>query len=194
MCGTFKETTIKTLLKDPRRGYTLPVWSMNKPWKNLEKGVLNGLIRDSNIDLAALSLCNLENVLRIADNDPDIEFLLCERGVLDNMFYQEIKYENLSKDQIKQIRQAELDIESEHGFKEIRNTVLVMEDEDFIENCILLEPSRRKWFPDVESYLREQEKYVKFIFSYLNGEMVERRICSAAEYLKSIGVNYNLNH
>lgn len=197
MCGTFKATTIQALLQnDPCRGYTLPVWSLPKPWKRLEQGILKGEIEEkNNLTLAALELCTLEGVLMTAALDPDIEFILAERGVLDNLFYWSISKNHTQEElrtMIEKVRGEEERIEESYGWKEVRNTILVMEDEEFIDSVILSEPSRREWFPDVKSYLEAQEKYVKFMFKWLEGKLAEHRIINARDYIENkLKLKYN---
>lgn len=199
MSGTFKGATIKSLLQGNKLGYTLAVWSMIKPWKKLEDSAFQGLIRKgNNMDLAAMYLCTLENTLRQAAVDPDIEIILSERGVLDNLFYwSKLESVNLPADYIQsvilRVREEEKQLEERFGFTEMRNTVLVMEDEEFIENHILSEPTRRAWFPDVKTYLSKQEEYLKFIFRYGGDKIYERRILNARDYIENkLKMTYNV--
>lgn len=197
MSGTFKGTSIKAYLKG-REDMALPIFSLPKPWKKLEKGVLRGHIQEgNNMNLAALTLCTLQHTLWVneaLENGNCFDLLLAERGVLDNMWYWTRKEgSKLSAQEqesvVSQVRREELRIEEELGWEEWRNLVLIMEDEDFIDSHILSEPTRRQWFPDVQSYLEAQRDYINFLRKHIP-DLRERRIENAAEYLRKLGIDY----
>lgn len=191
MSGSLKATTIKGLLQRGRLGYALPVFSIIKPWKTYHRELLEGLTEKSNnLDLAALSLCNLENVLMQSELDPDIEFILAERGVLDNIWYwMKVEGKDWRKgegeDILRKVREAEIQLEEKYGFKEMRNTLLVMEDKDFIKSHVLKTPARKEIFPDVDTYLREQDDYCDFLLKYGGDKLRYREIKNAPEYLST---------
>lgn len=191
MSGSLKATTIKGLLQRGRLGYALPVFSVIKPWKTYHRELLEGLTEKSNnLDLAALSLCNLENVLMQSELDPDIEFILAERGVLDNIWYwMKVEGKDWRKgegeDILRKVREAEIQLEEKYGFTEMRNTMLVMEDRDFIKSHVLKTPARKEIFPDVDTYLKEQDDYCDFLLKYGGNKLHYREIKNAPEYLST---------
>ena len=192
--GTFKGTTINSLMKGARVGYCWPVFSPIKPWKKLTEGKLKGYIRQgNNMDLAALSLVTLEQNLWQLDHDIYLKTLFIERSVLDNLFYwckaeekDWVKDDDV-KNLIRDIRKEELELATKYGWKEKKCIILSMEDPEFIENTILKESTRREWFPTVGDYLHFQKEYIEFIKKYIGEtELYLRRIENAPIYLEKI--------
>lgn len=60
-----------------------------------------------------------------------------------------------------------------------------MLDEDFIENRVLNEINRLRYYPDLETYLKRQEEYVEFTKRYNHiDEVIEIR--NAYDYIESL--------
>ena len=194
--GTFKGTTINSLMRGARVGYCWPVFSPIKPWKRLGNGVLMGKLRiGDNIDLAGLSLITLEQNLWQVEHDPEMKTLFIERSVLDNLFYwvkeKEIDWtkDTANRNFIKDVRKEELKIIEKYGWVEKRGIILEMLDENFINNTILSEPTRREWFPGgAQDYLLFQREYINFLREFwgIGSELKLRKIISAPEYLEKI--------
>lgn len=69
--------------------------------------------------------------------------------------------------------------------EETRKILLVMLDKNFIKNTILLEPTRKIIYENVDYYLERQRDYVKFTETYNNiSEVIE--ITNAIEYLNNL--------
>ena len=195
--GTFKGTTICGLMRGARLGYCIPVFSPIKPWKRHfgKGGVLEGVLGEGhdNLDLAGLSLVTLEQALWQTRLDPDLNTIFVERSVLDNLFYWCKSTDRFcAKDKetryfIKKVREEELEIMKKYDVSEFKNTILYMEDTEFIEKEILKEPTRREWFPTVGDYLHFENEYLEFMKKYLGTKMLWiRRIGNAVEYLEKI--------
>lgn len=194
--GTFKGTTINSLMRGGRVGYCWPVFSPIKPWKRLGNGVLMGKLRlGDNLDLAGLSLVTLEQNLWQTSHDPEMRTLFIERSVLDNLFYwvkdKEIDWHNDTRERnfIRNVRKEELQIASRYEWKETKGIILEMLDEKFIEETILKELTRREWFPGgAQEYLLFQREYIDFLREFWGGssELKLRKITSATEYLEKI--------
>jgi hypothetical protein len=174
---------IKTLITPD----TAVVWSMIKTWKRLETGIYSGLIERNDLNYALLHLCNLEHTLKTTDKKD----ILVERGVSDMSFYRLSAYRNIDPDASdKWIREA---IEEELRIcqcQAVHKILLVQNDREFIENVVLSEKTRREVFPDLDTYLKCQDQYVKFCEQYNDiSEVIT--INNAKSYLESLGIEYN---
>lgn len=195
--GTFKGTTIVNLMRGARLGYCVPVFSPIKPWKRVfgNGGVLEGKLGEGhdNLDLAGLSLVTLEQALWQTELDQDLHTIFVERSVLDNLFYwckatgMDWAHNKEAKEFIKKVRQEEIDLASKYEVREEKNTVLFLEDPEFVENVILKEPTRREWFPTKGDYFQFANEYLEFIKKYMGTKTLWiRRIKNAPEYLEKI--------
>lgn len=194
--GTFKGTTINSLLRGARVGYCWPIFSPIKPWKRLGNGILMGKLRlGDNMDLAGLSLITLEQNLWQVSHDDCMNTLFIERSVLDNLFYwvkdKGIDWRNDTRERnfIRDVRDEELRLTKNYEWKEVRGIILEMLDEDFITQTILSEPTRREWFPEgVKDYLIFQSEYIDFLREFwgTGSELCVRKISNAQEYLEKI--------
>lgn len=183
LSGTFKSTMIKTLITPD----TAVVWSMIKTWKRLETGIYSGLIERNDLNYALLHLCNLEHTLKTTDKKD----ILVERGVSDMSYYRLQAYRNIDPDASdKWIREA---IEEELRIcqgQAVHKILLVQNDREFIENVVLSEKTRCEVFPDLDTYLKCQDQYVKFCEKY-NDISEAITINNSRSYLESLGVEYN---
>lgn len=187
MSGTFKATIMKKFLEDKDPSY-IPMWSMIKPWKNLESGILKDRLTSNDLNFAALHLSYLStfNSGEFLERN-----LLVERGVTDMAFYfnkNNSFYHKLEERDIKELVEEESRICNN---KRIDKFLLVQEDKEFIKKVVLKEPSRREQFPTVEDYLAEQEDYINFTKKY---NLIEEDkiiyIESAKDYLEKLGIEY----
>ena len=185
LSGTFKGTTIKSILSNNQD--IAVVWSMIKTWKRLETGIYSGLIERNDLNYALLHLCNLEHTLKTTDK----KNILVERGVSDMSFYRMSAYRNIDPDASdKWIREAvEEELRICQG-QAVHKILLVQNDREFIENVVLSEKTRREVFPDLDTYLKCQDQYVKFCEKYNDiSEVIT--INNAKSYLESLGIEYN---
>ena len=184
LSGTFKGTTIKSLLKP---GDDV-LWSGIKRWKSWEK-LLDGRLESNNLNLALLHLSRLsDKEFNLALDDRD---LYVERGVSDMLFYwlqnssalnSEIIIPGLIEEELKISKTVS------GGQEEPEKILLVQRDYDFIEHVVFSEPTRRNCFPGgIRDYIDAQDRYVKFTKTYNKISNVIY-IDNAKEYLSSIGV------
>lgn len=81
-----------------------------------------------------------------------------ERGVTDMLFFWELHGGEHSDELCNKLVKEEAEI-----LGDVKKTLLVMKDRDFISDVILAEPQRRDQFPGgVEQYLEIQNTYVEF--------------------------------
>lgn len=188
LSGTFKGTTIKSILSNNNNQDISVVWSMIKTWKRLETGIYSGLIERNDLNYALLHLCNLEHTLKTTDKKD----ILVERGVSDMSYYRLQAYRNIDPDASdKWIREAiEEELKICQG-QAIHKILLVQNDREFIENTVLSEKTRCEVFPNgLDDYLKSQELYVKFTEQYNKIDEVIT-INNARSYLESLGVEYD---
>lgn len=149
MSGALKGTTIKT-----KSGYV--VWSDIKPWKNWrDKYFPDSPTTHSNFTL--LHLMSIKNIpTNLLERDTPI---IIERGVTDSLFYY-----SRQKEPLDNTIQDLVDLEqSLLPPGNIKKTLLVMCDQEFIESKVLTtEITRRQEFPTLTDYITSQEKYVEF--------------------------------
>ena len=174
MCGCFKATTIKSILRD--NPDVEAKWSMIKPWKRIEERLFPGMIPRSNLNYAILHLIGLQDIHK--------ETVVVERGVTDMIFY-----ESLSPgDWISRAVDYEASLLGGNPEK----ILLIQRDRKFIRDIVLQEKTRRDAFPlGVDDFLRQQEKYIKFTKSYndISSEVV---IDDAKRYIEvTLGLEYN---
>ena len=184
MSGAFKATTIKKKLEEDKNLKVL--WSMIKSWKNLENTLFNGLIEYNDLNYALLHLCLLEE--KIDELDDKSSGLLVERGVTDMIFYKIRDLKVVNDMWVDFITNYEESLCKEKPKK----ILLIQNDTKFIENVILNEPSRREKFPDLDTYLKCQDQYVKFCEKY--NEITETiEITNAEDYItNTLGLEFNI--
>ena len=167
LSGTFKGTTISA-------GHpTRVMWSAIKPWKHYLGGSFKDLVPSNNLTFALLHLVRMQDYLR-GEGD-----LVIERGISDFLFYHDSR---LSPKEVGRIM-VEEDILL-RGI-EVERILLVQKDEDFIQEVVLREPTRREIFKDVPSYLEAQEKYVKWTKEF-NKIDKEIEIHNAKDYIERV--------
>lgn len=184
MSGAFKSATIKSRLEKDKSLKVLR--SKIKSWKNLENSLFNGLIEYNDLNYALLHLTLLED--KMDELDDKNSGLLVERGVTDMLFYKTRELKIVNDMWIGFITNYEESLCREKPEK----ILLIQKDRNFIENVILNEPSRREKFPNVDSYLKEQENYINFTKTYNNiTEIIE--ITNAEDYItNTLGMEFNI--
>ena len=182
MSGTLKATTIGS----PRYEEALKIWSDIKPYWNYRKTLFPEELPGTDGDFIIQRLIKLNNYRELVmegelGGGKDI---CIERGVSDMI---KCMIDNGTfKGEDKDIYKI---IEEEGNIFPIwwttRRILLVMLDEDFIENRVLNEINRLRYYPDLETYLKRQEEYVEFTKRYNHiDEVVEIR--NAYDYIESL--------
>lgn len=184
MSGAFKATTIKKKLEEDKNLKVL--WSKIKFWKNLENTLFSGLLEYNDLYYALLHLTMLED--KVDELDDKSSGLLVERGVTDMLFYKTRDLKVVNDMWVDSITNYEESLCKEKPKK----ILLIQNDTKFIENVILNEPSRREKFPDLDTYLKCQDQYVKFCEKY--NEITETiEITNAEDYItNTLGLEFNI--
>lgn len=184
MSGTLKATTIGS----PRYEEALKIWSDIKLYWNYRKTLFPEELPGTDGDFIIQRLIKLSNYRELVmegelGGGKDI---CIERGVSDMIkcMIDNGTFKGEDKDIYKIIK------EEENIFPiwwTTRRILLVMLDKDFIENRVLNEINRLRYYPDLETYLKRQEEYVEFTKKYNHiDEVIEIR--NAYDYIE--GLNY----
>lgn len=182
MSGTLKATTIGS----PRYEEALKIWSDIKPYWNYRKTLFPEELPGTDGDFIIQRLIKLNNYRELVmEGELSGSKDICiERGVSDMV---KCMIDNGTfKGEDKDIYKI---IEEEGNIFPIwwttRRILLVMLDEDFIENRVLNEINRLRYYPDLETYLKRQEEYVEFTKRYNHiDEVIEIR--NAYDYIESL--------
>jgi hypothetical protein len=182
MSGTLKATTIGS----PRYEEALKIWSDIKPYWNYRKTLFPEELPGTDGDFIIQRLIKLNNYRELVmEGELSGSKDICiERGVSDMI---KCMIDNGTfKGEDKDIYKI---IEEEGNIFPIwwttRRILLVMLDEDFIENRVLNEINRLRYYPDLETYLKRQEEYVEFTKRYNHiDEVIEIR--NAYDYIESL--------
>lgn len=182
MSGTLKATTIGS----PRYEEALKIWSDIKPYWNYRKTLFPEELPGTDGDFIIQRLIKLNNYRElITEGELSGSKDICiERGVSDMIkcMIDNGTFKGEDKDIYKIIE------EEENIFPiwwTTRRILLVMLDEDFIENRVLNEINRLRYYPDLETYLKRQEEYVEFTKRYNHiDEVIEIR--NAYDYIESL--------
>lgn len=182
MSGTLKATTIGS----PRYEEALKIWSDIKPYWNYRKTLFPEELPGTDGDFIIQRLIKLNNYRElIMEGELSGSKDICiERGVSDMI---KCMIDNGTfKGEDKDIYKI---IEEEESIFPIwwttRRILLVMLDKDFIENRVLNEINRLRYYPDLETYLKRQEEYVEFTKRYNHiDEVIEIR--NAYDYIESL--------
>ena len=182
MSGTLKATTIGS----PRYEEALKIWSDIKPYWNYRKTLFPEELPGTDGDFIIQRLIKLNNYRELVmEGELSGSKDICiERGVSDMI---KCMIDNGTfKGEDKDIYKI---IEEEGNIFPIwwttRRILLVMLDKDFIENRVLNEINRLRYYPDLETYLKRQEEYVEFTKRYNHiDEVIE--IHNAYDYIESL--------
>lgn len=194
MSGTFKYTTMTS---GSEWKESFKVFSDIKPWWNYRLNLFPGSLKGNDGDFVIYRLLTL-SLPGYLPKDKDI---VIERGISDSILCMiSDKGENLWEDgedrvwseaEIGRCIDEELKILRPYG--DVKKVLFIMLDKKFIEEKILTEPNRKRYYPDVETYLKKQEEYVEFTKRY-NEIDEEILITDAYEYLKRLqGVKSSLD-
>lgn len=183
MSGALKGTTIESI---KNKDSTVEIMeSKIKKWKDYEKELFKDMIPYSDLIYSILHLTQLGDFMRIAASKrPD--YALIERGVTDSLFYYYKNNPNLDYDNdfIRNVVRREW-IQLLPDFFRAKRILLVQRDEEFIKTHVLKENHRNQIFPDVQTYLKNQEQYVYFTKTYNQiDEIIE--ITNARDYIENI--------
>lgn len=182
MSGTLKATTIGS----PRYEEALKIWSDIKPYWNYRKTLFPEELPGTDGDFIIQRLLKLNNYRElITEGELSGSKDICiERGVSDMIkcMIDNGTFKGDDKDIYKIIE------EEENIFPiwwTTRRILLVMLDKDFIENRVLNEINRLRYYPNLETYLKRQEEYVEFTKRYNHiDEVIEIR--NAYDYIESL--------
>lgn len=189
LSGTFKGTTIQSVLGDWKKndGSIKSCSSDIKKWKALDKRLFGNSTSGNNLIFANHHLCKLDSILSTSFSKSWT--LLVERGISDFCYYDSGEVRQEYRDMVEY--EKELLYQGHPEFVKIEKILLIQGDEKFIGETILSEPTRSHWFPDTETYLREQDKYIKFT-KELNDITSEVVISDAEDYIvNTLGLQFN---
>ena len=186
MSGALKATTIN---EAPRHKEDLKIWSDIKPYWNYRKTLFPVELPGTDGDFIIQRLLQIQNMKLLAK-----EGILCkynwviERGVSDMI---KCMIDNGTFDgndeNIYHIIDEEYNLLNSLGYGKPEKILLVMLDKEFILDKVLSEPNRKRYYPDLDIYLKKQEEYVEFTKKY-NG--IEREniieIYDAYEYINNL--------
>ena len=190
MSGAFKETTIKSRLRDELGSDVM--WSGIKQWKYWEE-----LIKRKNgphhLNLALLHLSRLKD--KEYNIAKDNTTLFVERGVSDMLFYWLHNLPAISENEtiIKNLIEEEISVSkiAAGGEEKPWKVLLIQRDYDFVQNIVLKELTRSECFPGgIKDYINAQDRYISFTKKYNDiNEIIE--IDNAKEYLKKLGIKWD---
>jgi len=169
--GTLKMTTIE-------RFEGVKILSANKPYKRISQELLGTSPND--LELGVFRLVQLENLRKL---NPETDYHV-ERGITDFLEFWTSRPGNEGLRESGEFIEPWVKLESKllPGAKKI---LLRMEDQDFISSKVLQDPYRRQVLPDLDTYLKRQEDYVKFTKTWNRFDQ-EIIIKDANQYLMNI--------
>ncbi len=183
MSGALKATTINS----PQHKDALKIWSEIKPYWNYRKTLFPTELPGTDGDFIIQRLLQLKNIRDLIENG-DIagggRDICIERGVSD-MIKCMIDNGTFSGGNADIYRIIEEERNITPCWWTTKKILLVMLDKNFIQEKVLNEPNRLRYYPDLETYLRRQEEYVEFTKKYnCIDEVIEIR--DAYNYINSI--------
>lgn len=181
MSGSMKSTTISQQVDTSLADDVKVMYSLIKPWKNLENGIFKEFAEPNDINFAMMHLCQLENNVKNMDCKKDVLFV--ERGVSDMLFYKNITTP-LSDKFIKSVVDKEIEFCREN---KVYKMLLIMKDLHFIENVILKNKHRANVFKDVDDYITKQSEYVEFTMKHNKIDNI-KEIDDAVKYIKELDI------
>lgn len=186
MSGALKATTINNA---PRHEKDLKIWSDIKPYWNYRKTLFPEELPGTDGDFIIQRLLQIQNMIKLT-KEGCLSYYnwVIERGVSDMIKCMiDNKTFTGTDEDIYRIIHEEYNLLDNIGFGIPRKILLVMLDEDFIVDKVLNEPNRKRYYPDLETYLKRQEEYVEFTKKYNNiGEEDVINITNAYEYIDNL--------
>ena len=176
MSGALKATTIENA---PRHKDDLKIWSDIKPYWNYRKTLFPSELPGTDGDFIIQRLLQIQDMKRLSKSgNLCIYNWVIERGVSDMIkcMIDNGTFDENNQEYIYRIINEEYNLLDELGFGKPQKILLVMLDKDFILDKVLNEPNRKRYYPDLETYLRKQEEYVNFTKQYNDiSEVIEIR-------------------
>lgn len=186
MSGALKATTINNA---PRHKKNLKIWSDIKPYWNYRKTLFPEELPGTDGDFIIQRLLQIQDMIKLSEEGylPIYDWVI-ERGVSD-MIKCMIDNKTFSgdDDDIYRIINEEYNLLNSIGYGKPEKILLIMKDEDFIIEKVLEEPNRKRYYPDLETYLRRQDEYVEFTKKYNNiGDENIINITNAYKYIDNL--------
>lgn len=176
MSGALKATTIENA---PRHKDDLKIWSDIKPYWNYRKTLFPSELPGTDGDFIIQRLLQIQDMKRLSKSgNLCIYNWVIERGVSDMIkcMIDNGTFDENNQEYIYHIINEEYNLLDELGFGKPQKILLVMLDKNFIQDKVLNEPNRKRYYPDLETYLKKQEEYVNFTKQYNDiSEVIEIR-------------------
>lgn len=176
MSGALKATTIENA---PRHKDDLKIWSDIKPYWNYRKTLFPSELPGTDGDFIIQRLLQIQDMKRLSKSGSlCIYNWVIERGVSDMIkcMIDNGTFDESNQEYIYHIINEEYNLLDELGFGKPQKILLVMLDKNFIQDKVLNEPNRKRYYPDLETYLKKQEEYVNFTKQYNDiSEVIEIR-------------------
>lgn len=186
MSGALKETTIKNA---PRHEKELKIWSDIKSYWNYRKTLFPSELPGTDGDFIIQRLLQIQNLKSLVESgEIESKGWVLERGVTDMikcMIDNKTFKENYTDVDVYRIVNEEYNLLDNLGFGKPQKILLVMLDKNFIQDKVLNEPNRKRYYPDLETYLKKQEEYINFTKQYNDiDEVIEIR--DAYQYIDNL--------
>lgn len=141
-----------------------------KSWKYYQFGVFEGMTEYNDITYGILHLVRLREFIEsIHDKVGELDKVIVERGITDSLFYYYYNDEFASgngKSEDPVLIEKAVTAEKTillPDFVEVKKTLLIQNDKEFIRDYVLKDEYRKRTFKDsVDLFLELQEKYVRF--------------------------------
>ena len=186
MSGALKATTIN---EAPRHKEDLKIWSDIKPYWNYRKTLFPVELPGTDGDFIIQRLLQIQNMKQLAESGVLCKYnWVIERGVTDMIKCMiDNKTFNGDDQDIYRIVNEEYNLLNELGYGKPEKILLVMLDKEFILDKVLSEPNRKRYYPDLDIYLKKQGEYIEFTKKY-NGIEKENviEIYDAYEYINNL--------
>ena len=165
MSGALKETTIKNA---PRHENSLKIWSDIKPYWEYRKTLFPEELPGTDGDFIIQRLLKIKDMAKLyKEGCLSYHNWVIERGVSDMIKCMiDNKTFHGDDEDIYRIIYEEYNLLDNLGLGKPEKLLLVMLDKDFIVDKVLKEPNRKRYYPDLETYLKKQDEYVEFTKKY----------------------------
>lgn len=174
MSGTLKLTKLKSEFTEG----DLCIYSNVKPHLSLSTELLEKAPDDT--DFA------LERLLQLSSIPPKvIGNILIERGITDFIESWTSREQGSAYRESEDFIKSWTTKETEFLGDKVVRELLVMKDKEFIRDSVLVEPSRSRLYPDLETYLRRQDEYVKFTLQHNSVDFITE-ILNAEKFIKTL--------
>lgn len=184
LSGSCKMTTLNSYLYSN----DFKIYSDTKAFYGMDERYFNWSSRPNDAHLAIHRLLTLQ-LPGFLPKDQDVAI---ERGVSDNLFcIPNRKIQGMDRyDLIDIDGLIELELKALKDY-EIRKVLLIMEDEEFVKSKVINDKYRAALYPDIDTYMSEQDRYVKFTRKY-NDIDSTYLITDAKDYIiNTLKLDYN---